>query len=597
MYVSVQGGVFKSVDGGASWVRSATGIDARSNGGKLAIDPVQTSTVYVNQSGLYKSLNGGQTWRFASLSAEHGVAVHPRVSGTVFAASELGLFRSLTGGAPWTRLTRGLPTAPYRATLILFDPTSERRLYASIHDQNTEQGGLYRSIDGGVTWQPIHSGLLRNRRIFSLAVDPRSPQTLYAGTFNRVFKSTDGGFTWKRTPLAGVGLIGALKVHPSQKNVVYAGASGLFRSQDGGATWARVSQGLPNLSGPGSIVTAIAFHPNSPQTVYAGVASLFEQEGVFKSTNGGLSWAPSSRGLFGLSTDSVAVNPQDPATLWAVANTVLFKSTNRGQTWARIRPGPGTGDLRATRVAVDPVNPATVYVMLPNGDLRRTHDGGQTWEVATNPGVTPFGNAGIVFDPQAPSTIYAAGIGIAKSTDGGATWTHLAGDPADMVIQDLVISASSPSTLYAVGGGGAGGRRVLKTTDGGATWTRIQQGLPAEADIFDLEADPLDPATVYTVARGTIYKTIDGGITWTVLSDTFRDKSVVLHVDPAGLLYAGVAFDDVYEFQDGAGTWDPLGHDPFGSFYATFATVPGDPCRIYLGTFGRGLLAFTKTGC
>lgn len=597
MYAAVPGGVFKSVDGGASWAWMGVGLHARSNGGKLAIDPVQTSTIYVNQSALYRSRNGGLTWQSAGLNAEYGVAVHPKVSGTVFAASEQGLFRSLNGGASWTRLKRGLPER-YRATLILFDPTSERRLYASIEDRDKFKGGLYRSLDGGVTWQPIHRGPLQNRQIHSLAVDPRFPQTLYAGTSTRVFKSTNSGLVWKPTGLAGFRPIGALKVHPSQSNVVYAGGAGVFRSQDGGATWARISRGLPDLSDLFSSVAALAFHPSSPETVYAAVSSVFEQTGLYKSTNGGSSWASSSRGLFGLFVQSIAVNPQDPATLWVIANTVLFKSTDRGQTWARIRPDPGAGGVRATRVAVDPVNPATVYVMLPGGDLRRTHDGGQTWEVAASPEVAPFSPPDFVIDPQTPSTIYAAELGIAKSTDGGTTWSELTGDPLSMVLQDLVISPTSPSTLYAAGGHGTDGELVLKSTDGGATWTRILQGLPPDPLVFDLEIDPLDPATVYAVlSNGVIYKTTDGGTHWEVLSDAFRDQFVVLHTAPSGRLYAGVAFDDTYELQEGTVTWEPLGQNPLSLFHATLVSGPSDPCRIYVGTVSWGLVAFTKAGC
>jgi photosystem II stability/assembly factor-like uncharacterized protein len=600
MYASVWGGVYKSRDGGASWAWSGEGLLQLSQTFNVAFDAVQPETVYVAQGGgVYRSLNGGQTWRYTGRAVAYGVAAHPRFGGKVFAATEYGLYRSSDSGSTWTRVTQGLP-ASYRVTLIVFDPADERRLYASAQDPDTNEGGLFRSTDGGVTWRPIHGGPLRGRRALSLAIDARSPQTLYAGTEGAgVYKSTNGGATWRSTGLTTAGFIWTLKAHPRLSGVVYAGTGpGLFRSQDGGATWTRVSQGLPAGEG----VFAVAFSPSSAQTVYAGVATLFEQGGLFKSANGGRSWTFSSRGISGLSIESLAVDPHHPDTLWVIGNTVLFRSTDRGRTWTRVRPGPGTGDVRVQRVAVDPTDGSNVYVMLPDGSMRRTRDGGQAWEVIGNPNVAPFGNARIVIDPQTPSTIYAAGIGIAKSTNGGTAWSPLPGEPSDMVFFDLGIAPSSPLTLYGTGGGGSAGARVVRSTDGGATWTRIEQGLPTtfSQPLFDLAVDPLVSTTVYGVFDDKVYKTADGGASWSVFSDgdIFPERALgVLGISPfpSGLLYVGVGTGWVDEIAAN-GSREPLGTSPRRALYTILAVDPNDPCRIYAGTSTWGLMAFTKSG-
>lgn len=590
MYATVPGGVFKSRDGGATWAWAGAGLDQLSQTSNVAFDAVHREMIYVAQaSGVFRSSDGGRTWAYARRASAYWVAAHPRLAGTVFAATELGLFRSSNNGTSWTRLTQGLPVS-YRATLIVFDPSSERRLYASIQESSTDKGGLFRSTDGGATWRPIHGGPLRNQRVFGLAVDPRSPQTLYAGTSDAAFKSTNGGTTWRATGLTSPGVVWNLKLHPRLSNVIYAGTgTGLYRSQNGGATWTPVTRGLPAREP----VFAFAFSPSSAQTIYAGVTTIFEQSGVFKSVNGGRSWTFSSRGIFGLYVESIAVDPEDSNTLWIIGNTVPFRSTDRGRTWTRVGFGPRAGNIRAKRVAVNPRDGSNVFLMLPNGFLQRSHDGGQTWEDAGNPDVTPFGNATIVFDPQTPSTIYIAGIGIAKSTDGGTTWVKLSGEPADMVFFDLEIAPSSPSTLYGTGGGGSGGPRVVRSTDGGATWMRIQQGLPSS--LFHLAVDPLVSTTVYGALDGNIYRTTDGGGSWSVFSNLFRDQNLhPLAISPAGPLYVGVWIDNVYELQDG-GTWAPLGVSPFRMVYLILAVNPEDPCRIYVGT-SWGLLAFTKSG-
>jgi photosystem II stability/assembly factor-like uncharacterized protein len=598
MYASVSGGVFKSRDGGATWAWSGAGLEQLSQTFNLALDPNRPETVYVAQSvGIYKSVDGGLTWRSTRRPAAHAVAVHPRFGGKVFAATEDGLFRSSNGGGTWMRLTQGLP-ASYRATLVSFDPSSERRLYAVVQNHNTQEWGVFKSTDEGGQWRPIHGGPLRERRTLSLAIDPRAPQTLYAGTEGGVvYKSTNGGAIWRATGLTKAGFIWALEAHPRLSGILYAGtAIGLFRTQDGGATWTRISQGIP----AGEAVFAVAFSPSSAKTVYAGVATPFEQAGVFKSVNGGLSWTFSGRGLSGLLIESLAVDPDDPHTLWVVANDVPFRSTDRGRTWTRVGFGHRVGNVRAKRVAVNPRDGSNILLMLPNGFLQRSHDGGRTWEDAGHPNVAPFGNATIVFDPQTPSTIYIAGIGIAKSTDGGTTWTLLPGEPSDMVLFDLEISPSSPSTLYGTGGGGSAGPRVVRSTDGGATWTRIEQGIPpSSTDIVSgLAVDPLVATTVYAIRNEKVYKTVNGGASWSVFSDFFPERFVsalAISPFPSGLLYVGVDTDRVEEIEAN-GSREPLGTSLRRALYTILAVDPNDPCRIYAGTSTWGLLAFTKSG-
>jgi photosystem II stability/assembly factor-like uncharacterized protein len=606
LYASVMGGLYKSRDAGATWAWSGSGLFVGSMTMNVAFDPVHPeTTLYAAQggAGLYKSVNGGQTWRYVGVPGAYQVAAHPRISGTVFAATGYGIFRT-SNGVNWSRVSRGLPNS-YVATLIAFDPTLERRLYAWIQDDiDAQVGNLARSTDGGATWQVLRHGPQRNHKVQALAIDPRTRATLYAGTDRAVYKSTDGGTTWRQTGLAS-GSVRVLKVHPRLGSVFAGTDAGLFRSDDGGVTWRRLSQGLEGTS-----TLALAFSPSSPQTLYAASAGLFERGGVFKSGDGGHSWAFSSHGISALGVESVAVDPADSNRLWVLANKVPFRSTDRGRTWERVRPGPGSGNSPVAKIVVDPADGSTVYLVLPDGTLRRTRDGGQTWETAGRLGGIPIsGNLlyqglQLVIDPQDPATLYAAGVGIAKSTDGGATWTLLPGDPSDLVFFDLAISPSSPTTLYGTGGGGQGGNRVVRTVDGGATWTREQQGLPGP--LVRLAVDPHDARTVYGLFDSSpgafnveMFRTTDGGESWSLLDLPFNapfDNKffLALAFSPSGSLGVGVDLDNVYVTQDGGGSWEPLGTTA-KEYYGALAFDPGDPCRIYVGTT-QGLLAFTKSG-
>ncbi len=587
MYAGVEGGLYRSVDGGATWTYAGRGLDFVIPVSSIGVDPVQASTVYVGQvEGVFKSVNGGESWAPVGLSGIVGITAHPQLSGTLFAASADGLFRTGNGGATWRRLTRGLP-ANHRPIRVVIDSTAPRRVYAVVDDFDTNRRRLFKSTDGGNSWRPADSGL-EGQEIRSLTIDLRGPQTLYAGTFEGVFKSTDGGTVWRRTGLEGVTRIEAVKVHPTRRNVVFAGGEGgLFRSQNGGQTWSPVSAGLPETG----LVTAIEFLPSSPETLLTGVVAAPRRGGVFRSADGGTSWRLSSQGLSALSVSSIAVDPANSNTLWLVANAVVFKSNDRGLTWLRIRLDPSNS--LASLVAVDPLDPSTAYVSLNTRDLRRTRDGGRTWEAIGNPGVSTLE---LLIDPVHPATLYAAGYGgIAKSTDRGETWTRLPGDASGSPYFDLAIPVQSPSTLYAAGA------HLLRSTDAGATWTRIEQGLSGAAGTpITLEVDPGAPATVYTVFSGNVYRTLDGGGSWSLFSNTFRNrpiKPLAVSPDRPGLLYAAVWFDNVYEIRDGANNWEPLGESPGRVATDVLVVDPQDPCRIYLGTRSRGLLAFTKEDC
>ncbi len=604
LYAAVTGGMYKSRDAGATWTWAGTGLYAASQTLSVAVDPLHPETVYASQGNVYRSVDGGQTWKFIRVGASaYQVAVHPRSTGAVFAATTTGIFRTSDGGDTWRRMTQGLPKS-YSATLIAFDPSSERRMYAFIQaDFDAPVGKLARSTDGGFTWQVLRNGPQQGQRILSLAVDPRARGTLYAGTNRAVYKSTDGGTTWRQTSLAA-GFVWTLMVHP-RLGVVYAGTnSGLFRSEDGGATWTRLFQGLE-----GKTTFALAFSPSSSQTLYAGIGDVFERGGVLKSGDGGSTWVFSGRGISALFVQQVAVDPTNPARLWVIANDVPFRSGDRGRSWERVRPGPVPGDVQAVQIAVDPLDGSTVTLLLADGTLRRTHDGGQTWETAGHltPPYGTFLGYGIrlVIDPQQPATLYAVGLRISKSTDGGATWVPLPGLSPDLVVSDFVISSSSPSILYATVSGQSGGQ-VIRSLDGGATWTSEQQGLPGP--LSDLAVDPHVSTTVYGTynpqTSGTgeqMYRTTDGGASWSLVDLPFidpLDRKILSApaVSPSGAVYVGVWFDNVYETPDGGGSWEPLGTSPHGEVYLSLAADPSDPCRIYAATGSHSLLAFTQSG-
>lgn len=593
VYAGVVGGAYKSLDGGTSWRWAGLGLDLRSPVATFAIDPLHTSTLYAGQNpGLFKSVDGGATWRQTGLPPYLQVAkiaIHPRSPQTLFAATNGGLYQSANGGARWKRITRGLVPAPYGAVTVAIDPTSPSRMFLAINPRDQESTHLYDSLDGGVSWHPVENALLSNHFIGSLALNPRTPKTVYATTEIGILKSIDAGRTWTQ-PNPGFTAVFSLAFHPTQKNTLYAAASGgVFCSLDSGATWSPISQGLP----PELLITSLVVSTTKTPTLLAAADDPTHESGVYKSTDAGTSWTLSNRGLTASGINSIALVEHEPSTVWAVSNYSLFKSLNRGQTWSQVFPEPLPPVTAYARwVVTSPVDPETVYLGRYDGQIVRSRDGGETWTVAGNPSSN---TTVLMADPQDPLTLWATGIpgGVFKSTDGGETWITLPGLAANLFCQGLAISPSTPSTVYAASLDAT--LRLLRSTDAGATWTLAQEGLPAGVTILSI--DPHHSETVYAASGGDIYQTIDGGATWALASTAFHNQTIQwLTSFDSGYLYAAVRYGSVYESDDGGQSWALLGDIPRSGSFSALAAGPFDACYVYVATYNRGLLLFNRTG-
>jgi photosystem II stability/assembly factor-like uncharacterized protein len=348
--------------------------------GAVIIDPAIPTTVFaaINDGALYKSTDGGVTW--TEVAAQSGsievwrLFLDPQTSTTLYALdSHRNFLKSSDGGAHWTLLFHETTETPLLTVAI--DPLMPTILYAG-----TNGAGVLKSSDGGKNWTTLMhdvpprqkkvltepKGLLGYdresplsavpsllpRTIYVLALDPHTPTTLYAGTNNGVWKSTDSGQSWTilnsgfnrstsdaRTANAAVT---HLTVAPTRPTTLYASMSfnggGITTSTDGGASWNPPQRGWPaNYE-----IEAIAIDPKTATTVYVALYMA----GVFKSTDGGQHWKAINIGLpvyaeprggTSFYISDIAVDPQTPTTLYAEAfsnkGEGIFKSTNGGDAW------------------------------------------------------------------------------------------------------------------------------------------------------------------------------------------------------------------------------------------------------------------------
>jgi photosystem II stability/assembly factor-like uncharacterized protein len=317
-------------------------------------------------------------------------------------------------------------------------------------------GRLLKTTDGGAHWQATSARAFQGANE-ALAVDLQHPGVLYVGTSAAVYKTVDGGRSWRssnRGLLApptdppdftneAKGRVTALAVDPANTNTVYAGSDHISKSNDGGNTWKTVFP--PHPREYRDSVSALAIAPTRPEAIYAIIAdSVTGQTSVDESTDGGTAWHTTTvvsglqGGGVGWAT-ALAIDPRHPATVYAALGANLLKTTDAGKTWRRIghglpiaanlpRPGCHCRD-GVTTLAIDPHRTSTVYVALQQGGIYKTADGGRTWLAIMS---TPLYIATVAIDPARPATIYSAGehltqtgnpLLLLRSRDSGHTWT------------------------------------------------------------------------------------------------------------------------------------------------------------------------------
>ncbi|MGH3579632.1 MAG: hypothetical protein ACRDU0_19040, partial [Mycobacterium sp.] len=290
LYAGCGGGLFKSIDGAAHWTRVPSVPNNIFNVHDIVIDPKTPATLYAVTDGgdqVQKSVDGGKTWTQLSglaLVSAAVLAADPVTPSTLYAGSTGqitgnppgGIYKSIDAGNTWTLSTAGLGTGFINPTQIWVDPANTAIVYAAVNNSY-----LTKSRDGGVTWTQVAT----TRSLTVTTMDPSNPHVFYGTDFFNIYRTQNGGKAWNAlapvTPDKAV-IVNTVAVDPANANGLYAGTThGVHASTDLGATWSEVNQGLAS-----TLVTALALDPKAPATLYAGT----ERSGIFKTTNGGLTW-------------------------------------------------------------------------------------------------------------------------------------------------------------------------------------------------------------------------------------------------------------------------------------------------------------------
>jgi photosystem II stability/assembly factor-like uncharacterized protein len=364
------------------------------------------------------------------------------------------------------------PSRGGRVTTVTGVPSQPRTFYMGV-----ASGGLFRTTDGGATWTPITDGKVPVGSTGSVAVADSDSNVIYLGTGSDdvrsnvstgrgIYKTTDGGQTWKFVGLHDTGQIGSVRIHPTNPNIVWVSAQGdtfkanpergVFKTTDGGQTWKKVLF-LSETVG----AMDLELQPGNPNVVYAWMSRLERKP-----------WTIISGGREG----------------------GLYKSTDGGEHFTKITAGLPSELIGKANLAVTAANPNRVYALVeakPGGGLYRSEDAGQTWTLVNSQGALiqrPFYYATLGADPTNADVVYAGAESFFKSTDGGKTFSLLRTPHGDN--HDIWINPKDGNVMIQANDGGAN-----VSTDGGRTWSTLMNQPTAE--IYGVWLDDQFPYKLY----------------------------------------------------------------------------------------------------
>ncbi|MBM3321176.1 MAG: T9SS type A sorting domain-containing protein [Candidatus Eisenbacteria bacterium] len=627
------GGVFRSSDGGASWVPIFDDQPVLTIGA-IAVDPLNPDVLYVGTGesaassfswfgiGMFKSEDRGNTWRAIGLEESRAIArivVDPIDTDRIWIAAcgvlfgtggERGIYRSLDGGESWTRVL--FVNDSTAAIDVAIDPTKPDTVYAAMWERvrgltyrrsGGPGSGIWRSHDGGDTWTLLTSGLPSagpSVGRIGLSVSASSPNVVYAiydivGEGARVYKTTNGGNSWTRTNDSAVSHIhssfgwyfGQIRVDPSDPNRVFAHGVPLYRSENGGSSWSEVGEEVHVDH------HAMAFDPSNPDRIFEG-----NDGGIYVSTDEGDTWTK----LYNQPTNqfyAITIDYLHPERLYGGTqdNGTLRTPTGAIDDWESILGGDGFYTI------VDPRNSNILFAEYQYGNLYKSTNFGASWSWAlsgVNSGDRRNWSTPVVLDPSNPDRMFYGTYRLYRSTNAASSWSAVSGDLTNGnqggnygTITTIAVSPVSGSVIWV----GTDDANLWVTTNGGGNWTKVSGSLPNRW-VSRVAADPIDPAVAYATFSGLrwneeiahVYRTDDYGATWTDCSGNLPGAPVnALLVDPddPNTLYLG---SDV-----GCFTTSDLG----GAWYALGENLPSVPVydlafhrptrTLVAGTHGRSM--------
>ncbi|WP_372946041.1 glycosyl hydrolase, partial [Muriicola sp.] len=623
---STGGGVWKTTDDGITWTNISDGHFKTGTVGAIAVSESNPNLVVVGMGehaargvmtsmgdGVYKSTDAGKTWKHIGLEfTRHisDVVIHPTNPDIIFVAAQgaqygpsedRGIYRSADGGQNWEKVlylddTTGASSLSMdmKNPLILYAAMWQHRRYPWTMESGGPMSGLFKSTDGGLTWDKMKEGLPKEFGKAGISVSRANPERVFAvieadGEKGGVYRSDDAGKKWTQVNKDRINIARSwyymeIFADPQDENTVYVLNAPVTKSIDGGKTFSP----LPTPHGDNH---HLWIHPSDNQKMINS-----NDGGANISNNGGRSWSsqaiqPTAQ-FYRVITDNqvpyrVYGGQQDNSAI-----SIASRTNDMGIDW---KDWHSVAGCESAFLAFDPDNPEIVYGGCYQGIIEKWVKASREGKAIKEYPELALGNvpadfkyrynwnAPIITSPHDRKTIYHAGNVVFKSTDEGQSWSvvspdltrddkskqgpgggpytnEAAGGENYNTLMALVESPHEQGVLWA----GSDDGLVHITRDGGKTCKNATPKELGESIINSIEVSPHDPATAYVVAmrykfmdlKPYIFKTSDYGQTWTKITSGITGPHTFVRVvreDPIrrGLLYAGTETGLYLSFDDG----------------------------------------------
>jgi len=629
---STGGGVWKTIDDGITWKNISDGFFKTGTVGAIAVSESHPNIVVVGMGehaargvmtsmgdGVYKSTDGGKNWMHIGLEFSRHISdviIHPTDPNLLFVAAqgaqygpstERGVYRSTNGGADWERVLfvnditgASSLSMDMKNPLILYAAMWQHRRYPWTMESGGEGSGIYKSVDGGTTWDKLKTGLPETFGKAGISVSRANPERVFAvieaeGKKAGVYRSDNAGEKWQQVNKNRINVARSwyymeIFADPQNEDLVYVLNAPVMKSIDGGKTFT-------NLPTPHGDNHDLWIHPENSRIMINS-----NDGGANISNNAGRSWStqrnqPTAQFYRVITDNLVPYNvyggQQDNSAI-----AIASRTNDRGIDW---KDWHSVAGCESAYLAFDPDNPQNIFGGCYQGIIEKwVASSGEGKAIKEYPelalGNVPSEfkyrfnwNAPIISSPHDRNTIYHAGNVVFKTTDAGHSWTKVspdltknekekqgpgggpftneaAGGENYNTIMYLLESQHEEGVLWA----GTDDGWVHLTRDGGANWSNVTPpGMP-EGIVNSIEVSPHDPATAYIVLmrykyhdlKPYIYKTSDYGASWTKITQGITDPHTFVRVvredhKRKGMLYAGTETGLYISFDDGL-NWQPF---------------------------------------
>jgi photosystem II stability/assembly factor-like uncharacterized protein len=611
-FTPVQVGIYKSTDGGASWILLGSGFPANNNGNAnrfagqecnvLIVDPANSNVLYLAAStGLYVSRDGGQNWTQGSgvfvdtrtLALDATSPVNARI--LYAGVTGQGIFKSTDGGNTWNAILSGAtavlanalcpapPCIPPRSfgmfVVALAPPASPPNpagiqvLYATMEGNPTSAGapnpvGIFVSTNQGATWTQQGGGGIATTTYggycLVMAVDPASPgdgvhDILYFGDiFQSVSKDSGNTFSGISGTHADTHALGFIRRPSPATSIALIGCDGgIFISLDTGSSWSSLNSGGLQTG----LFYNIDVRPDSTASVTVGAL----QDNSLETTAGasGLGWNAGGADGFAIKYDSGIASQVYGCENSGANSTAILLSTDDGQSYSSITPwsGPSDTGIYIAPIGTDPNTGGIVYA-LGSQNLWQTQNGGGSWRNIF-PNVGGGGNDINVATTNGNNVVIAVGTSVFVSTNAlaatiglpaGVTFKNITRNLPTRNVARVAFDPADPSTVYAVlgglgpPGGGPSSGHVFRTTITSPSWTDISPPLNIPFSALALDGSDT-PTTIYAGTEFGVLRSVDLGQTWYILDDIhFPHVPVMSLALHNGVLRAGTYGRGVFGF-------------------------------------------------